>query len=511
MNRASCTERFARIGVLAALSLAAACGPPQPAPRSEPGPFADSRPQTRSASDRPLFKPLPPGAARGGDFVLALNEPVDPTRAPLAVNHAERTIYANLYETLVNLTNDGDLAAGLADRWQRLDGGRRWRLDLRPDAVLWDGTLVTARVVVQAWHRSAVLAVMAGRPLPRFWLAIAGGGLLPLDGRTLEIRLNQPLDDLPRWLAHPDLAVAIEREGWLWPLGSGPCRLSAETAAPSPDLLCRPNDHHPQRPAWASLTFRILTGRDARDLLAAGVDCAVFCAWRAADYYAQLGGVQTASLPWHRLYALLLPPAGSLDPVVCAGAVHQTALVAASCPWTSLFLHDCRPAVCPQISTQPDPDSLAPAAFEPAPAAATGRHLEHLAGDRDARALAERLAAFLPADITPLGRDGPELAASLQQGRAAGYVIGLEDGAASACLELGLLMAQAGWLGQGFETSADPCRLAAQLLREGRIVPLAAIQAQLAWRRPLAGLRTAHGGALLVAGLGLSELPPDLP
>ena len=152
---------------------------------------------------------MPGEPDRGGSLVLALGQAVDAARAPVPVNDAERTVFANLYETLTVVRCTGELGGGLADSWERHDDGRRWRLRIRDGAVFWDGTPVSAADVVAAWSRNEALARATGRPCPGLWIASGSRGPAVLDARTLEIRLAEPQDDLPRLLAHPALAVAV--------------------------------------------------------------------------------------------------------------------------------------------------------------------------------------------------------------------------------------------------------------------------------------------------------------
>lgn len=516
MNKQHHRRRLAWRLLLAGTLLVSACGGP-PTVDTDPGTAADPAHDSSVAwADPGLCRPLPGQAARGGDLVLALAEAVDPSHAPVATTHAERVVFANLYETLVRLSCEGRLEPGLAARWERLDGGRRWRLHLREGAVFWNGEAVTTRSVIGSWRRSEEMAAATGRPFPGLWLAPGSQGLVPLDPATLEIRLAEPQDDLLPLLAHPDLAVAAWRQGWLWPLGSGPCRLAADSDLPLPDLVCQPNLHHPEPPRWRRLTFRILAGSDPRELLTTGTDLAVVRDRRAAAYYAQLEGLRSAPLPWDRLYVLLVPPGSGLATTPVASlaqiATHAAATASESRAWSSLFFHPCRPAPCPQLQG-PTVGTL-PLAREPDPVLfnLAGQTVAYAAADRDARALAERIVAFQPSGFAPSGQSGPALAGSLQAGLAAGFIVRLDAGYATACLTLASLLARADWLQQDIAVAAagDPCRAATILSDETRAVPVAATRARLVWRGELAGLRLTHDGVPLVGGLGWAR-PEDLP
>ncbi len=514
MTRAFRSRRPAiRAALLAAplLLLLPACAARKPATSGDPTPADGTVREASAWNDPGICHPLPAAAVRGGDFVVGVAGWVDPTRAPVAHEDAERLVFANLYETLLRVTCEGRLAAGLAESWEALGDGR-WRLRLRQDARLWDGTPVTADLVVRSFRRNAALAAASGRPFGGLWLTGSGQQLRAPDPRTLDIALDAPLAELPWLLAHPDLAVAAERTGWLWPVGSGPCRLSAATDVPAPDLVCRPNPHHPQHPAWNSLTFRVWPDRDARDLLERGVDLAVFREQRAADYYAGLDAVHTAPLPWDRLYLLLLPPDGGV--AVGSGAAprsHEPITPAESEPRVSPFLHECRPVPCAWSLEAPSRAESPPRDPDPALFSLQRGQLLHAAADRDARALAERFAALLPGIDLPVAVDEPTLTASLRDGFASGYVLRLEAGHAGACLGLGALLARCAWLRQDLAAARDACQATDRLSRGGRVVPLVATRARLAWRGALGGLSLTHDGVPLVAGLGTAAPPPALP
>ncbi len=499
---------FPHRGLLAlflTVSLIAACG--REHARVDHDPADDGRVDHAGAAgeawpDAEACDLLPGDPLRGGTIVLALGEPVRATHAPVPTNDAERTVFANLYETLTVVACDGTLGPGLAESWVRLDDGMRWRLHLRPGAVFWDGSSVTAVDVVMAWSRDEALARATGRPCPGMWLASGSRGLAVMDAQTLEVRLAEPQDDLPRLLAHPALAVAVRREGWHWPLGSGPCRLAADTERPLPDLVCRPNLHHPRSPGWQQFIFRIRPDGDPRDRLDSGVDLAVIRDHRAAAYYAEIDGVQSTPLPWDRIYVLLVPPDRDLAGRAAALSTRQAVTPAESRPWDQFCFHGCGRATCPQLHGPTVGIVTPPRDPDPALTALEIRRLVHPAHDPDARALAERIVAFADTPLELQSADGPELAAALQHGSAGAYVVRLEACYPTACLTTAALVARADWLQRDIAEMSDARAAGGRLQAWQRAIPLVQTRPRLIWHSRLAGLALTHDGALLVAGLG---------
>ncbi len=498
------------MAVAAALLAVAACDGP-PAPGTDP--VAGDRRGGGGRWSAESCAPMPGAVRRGGDLVLAVAGAVIPAHAPVPRGDAERVVFANLYETLTRVTCTGETVAGLARRWERQDAGRRWLLHLRPGAVFWDGTPVTATAVIAAWQRNSGLADDTGRPCPGLWLATRGG-LRARSATVLEVTLAEAQDRLPRLLAHPALAVATERDGWTWPVGSGPCRLAADTEPPLPDLWCRPNLHHPDAPAWRSFRFRILPGADARDLLAADVDLAVIRDRRAAAFHAERPGVQSAPLPWDRLYVLLLPPESPVAPTAAAALAADPTVagagVAEHAPWDQLVFHGCQPGSCPQLAGPTMGLAGPPLDPDPARQAIAAGQLVHDADDPDARALAERAAAFLAPPLRVAGAHGLGLARAVQAGHAGAYVVAVDACYPDACLTVAALLARADWLQAGADGLDDPCAVAASLRIDGWAVPLTRSRARLVWTGPLAGLTLTHDGVPLVAGLGPAAAP-ELP
>lgn len=506
------STRYIVLGSLLAMVLGSGCGGSRDgAARTDPAWYddllgADGGPPN-GWPDAAACSPLGGQAGRGGDLVVALGQAVAPDHAPVPTTDAERVVFAGLYETLTTVTCTGELAPGLAVSWQPHEDGRRWRLRLRADAVFWDGTPVTAREVIDAWTRNLTATRHRALPCPGLWLEADGRGIIARGPQELEIRLAEPQRDLPRLLAHPALAVATLRDGWVWPVGSGPCRLAADSDLPLPDLVLRPNLHHPSPPTWRSLAVRVLAGADPRDLLGPGVDLAVVRDRRALAYYAEVPDVRRAALPWDRKYVLVTSP--EQPPTTASGAALAAADVtlADGRPTDHLTFRRCHPAVgCPQLHGPTVSVFSPPFDRDPALAALTRTRLYHLASDPDASALAARVTAGLLPGLRTAAVGQVDLARALQDDEGSAYIVRLDACYPAPCLTLAALLAHAHWLQATLPPELDdPCEAAHLLLASGRAVPLVDTRAHLVWRGPLAGLALTHDGAPLLGTLSVAS------
>lgn len=484
------------------------CGGRGNAPASDPGRHDDPHGSSGHASgwpDAAACEPLGGQAGRGGDLVVALGQAVSPDHAPVPTTEAERVVFAGCYETLTTVTCDGQLATGLAISWRSDQDGRRWRLHLREGAVFWDGTPVTSREVIDAWNHNLTITRHRATPCPGLWLEAGGRGIVARGPLELEIRLAEPQHDLPRLLAHPALAVAIRRDGWLWPVGSGPCRLAADSDLPLPDLVFKPNLHHPSPPRWRRLTVRVLAGADPRDLLGPGVDLAIIRDRDALAYYTEVPGVRQAALPWNHKYVLVVSPRlpGSLAGTAGLAAADVTA--ADGRPATGLtFRRDDSGDGCPQLHGPTVSVFAPPIDHDPALAILVRQRLYHLAGDADATALAARVTASLLPDLRTSPTSAVNLARTLQDDEGGAYIVRLDACYSTPCLTLAALLAHAHWLQTILPPDLDDPREASRLLRlSGLVVPLVDTRAHLIWRGSLAGLQLAHDGIPRLATLAV--------
>lgn len=503
--------------------LLAGCGGTGPGPDGDddrrkgpaylwPGPEGEPQDQREGCA------PLAEEARTGGRFLVALGDSVRPGRAPLPGNASERLVFAQLYETLTRVACDGALEPGLAQAWEVTDDGAVWLFTLREGARLWDGTPVTADLVVQAWIRNRTLAPPA--PL----------GILPLqtavreDGR-LEVRPSVPTAALDRLLAHPAWAVALTRPGWTWPVGSGPARLRASTPAPLPDLTCHPNPQHPRLPRWKQLVFEVRPGQDARDLVGLGADLLVVRELSAVRFYRELADHNVVPLPWDRLYLLLCPPgadgrglrrwheaATGLAPATDLTSVTAAAWDLPTLPGGESGALPLGPAQAPPNLTRLD-SPLARARLD-------SLTVIHPADDSAAEELSGRLAALAGRPTRTLGLDDGDLETALAWAMPGACVLPVHPAYADPALQLADLVGRRDWLAaalQGLDTGdnlvaaeREAGASVTELAARGLVLPLAVTRPWLVHRGPAAGLALDCDGTLRLSGLG-APAGGDLP
>ncbi len=113
-------------------------------------------------------------------------------------------VVQQMFSGLVSTAPDLDVVPEVAQRWQVLEGGRRYRFHLRPDARWSDGTPLTAHDFEYAWKRvlhpatggipSELLAIKGARAFHRGESADADQvGVRALDAGTLDVELEAPV------------------------------------------------------------------------------------------------------------------------------------------------------------------------------------------------------------------------------------------------------------------------------------------------------------------------------
>ncbi|MBK8167146.1 MAG: hypothetical protein IPK64_14495 [bacterium] len=507
---------IAGLTLLAAALAIAGCagGAPGPVPQREEPTLAAAWPQEQAVSGPARADcDLPAGpVAPGGDFVFAVFDSVRPRLAPVPRNRAERVVFAQLYETLVRVGCDGTASPGLAEHWSCGADSSIWVFTLREEAKTWDGQRVTALDVWRSWQENRAAPVDDGGS-PWNWFDPRTGSVSVLDTRRLAVRLPEPQRRFPLLLAHPATAVAVRRAGWTWPLGSGPCRLTATDGAPRPLLRCRPNPDHPRAPTWDSLVFRVLPGRLAAESAAA--EAPPDLVWTrdlaAVQRFLARPEWRARALPWDRTLLLVCPPALARDraaawSAAAAGLVPERDVVTVSARrWEALTLPEAAAQRCPQLS---GPVAAARGDVGEALAATLAASPVTVAFPQDdpaARDLAARLVQLAggPARAVPLS--AAAAATALHRGEACALVVPVPQSYADGCLQMAALLGRAAWL-QDAALTATTADIDQALIANNLAHPLAVTRAWLLTRDglddELSGVTMLYDACPDLAGLG---------
>lgn len=153
---------------------------------------------------------------------------IDPNKAALV---SESTIIQDLFLGLTTFDAAGRVIPGAAERWEVLDGGRRYLFHIRGDLVWSDGVPVTADDFVYSFQR--LLNPMTGAEYATTLYVLEGGedvnlgraapdtlGARALDPKTLEVRLHTAVPYLLEMLTHastyPVPRHVVEKLGDAW-------------------------------------------------------------------------------------------------------------------------------------------------------------------------------------------------------------------------------------------------------------------------------------------------------
>lgn len=183
-------------------------------------------------------------------FSVSISEPsaIDPA---MTVDVEGAQVTRLLFDTLVKLTPDLQLAPGAATEWSLGDDGVTWTFKLNPDAMYSDGRPVVADDFVFAFARTAdpdLASPSSYQGLPiAGWADVNGAepsgavgdvpvsGVTAVDDHTLTVATEQPFALLPKVLTYPVFApvpsdfVGDEAKAAAFldqPIGNGPYMMS---------------------------------------------------------------------------------------------------------------------------------------------------------------------------------------------------------------------------------------------------------------------------------------------
>jgi hypothetical protein len=348
-------------------------------------------------------------------------------------NAAERFVFAQAYETLINVDCEGRAYPGLAASWTTDATKTRVTLTLREGSHFWNGDALDANAVAAAWRESGQVGGDVGDVARR----VADGTTI-VDSRTLTVSLPDT-----EWLvlASPSLSVWRPRTGVRLPEGSGPYRLIEPAADIAPGRLALLSR------GGARLIVRTTPSADARDAIDAGADLVPSADPTTVRYAAARPELSTVPLPWQRTYVVAIPGSatGTLSDVIpSAGDSAQT--IRASLARDAVRA-DARPASASGWWSNIQGCQSRPATTVPDRVGRRPR-IVYSSDDHVARDIADRLVALgghLAA--TPLAP--PEFTRALSSGGDAAYVVSLPHASLAPCHEVAHLVSSAPWIAVG--------------------------------------------------------------
>lgn len=157
----------------------------------------------------------------------ALNR--NPDRAPAPYSLPDRLLLDATAGGLVRFAADGQVEAGLAERWTVIDDGRSYIFRLR-DARWPNGRPVRSSEVAQLLQQKMTSQRL--RPALRGEFR-AVRDVRAMTSRVIEIRLTRPMPDLLDLLSQPDMAIIRRGQGW----GPWRARWTGGTAALYPEPM----------------------------------------------------------------------------------------------------------------------------------------------------------------------------------------------------------------------------------------------------------------------------------
>ncbi|MHA7871599.1 MAG: ABC transporter substrate-binding protein [Hyphococcus sp.] len=161
--------------------------------------------------------------AAGALVVGAQLEPpnLDPTSGAAAA--IDEVVYANVFEGLTRIREDGSVAPGLATKWSVSDNARVYDFFLREKVLFHDGEPFDARDVVFTLNRArAPDSTNAQRPLFEIIQSVEA-----LAAHHVRITLKEPVGALPTYLGWGDAVIVSSKSAAtnaIAPVGTGPFR-----------------------------------------------------------------------------------------------------------------------------------------------------------------------------------------------------------------------------------------------------------------------------------------------
>lgn len=215
---------------------------------------------------------------------LPLEPPnLDPTSGAAAA--VDEVVYANVFEGLTRLTQNGAVAPSLADSWEAAPDGLTWTFHLRRGVTFSDGSPFDAAVAKFSLDR--ITAESSTNAQKALFAPIRNVEVV--DPATLRIRLSRPMATLPYVLAWGDAVMVSPKSAAtnaVTPIGTGPFKLQGWQRG-SQLTLIRRDGYWGAAPRLNSVVFRFISDPTAAFAAVSAGDVDAFPNYPAPENVAQ--------------------------------------------------------------------------------------------------------------------------------------------------------------------------------------------------------------------------------
>ena len=232
---------------------------------------APSHAQTPSARDRLILG-------------LPLEPPnLDPTSGAAAA--VDEVVYANVFEGLTKLTQNGAVAPSLAETWEAAPDGLTWTFHLRRGVTFSDGSPFDASVAKFSLDR--ITAEGSTNAQKALFAPIRSVAVV--DPATIRIHLSRPMATLPYVLAWGDAVMVSPNSAAtnaVTPVGTGPFKLQGWQRG-SQLTLTRRDGYWGTPPRLNTVVFRFISDPTAAFAADSAGDLDAFPNYPATENVAQ--------------------------------------------------------------------------------------------------------------------------------------------------------------------------------------------------------------------------------
>ncbi|MCF8105864.1 MAG: ABC transporter substrate-binding protein [Desulfohalobiaceae bacterium] len=201
---------------------------------------------------------------KGGKLIVC--QPAEPPGLDPTANTAaaiDRVVYANIYEGLIKINEEGEYVPGLARSWEVSADGLVYTFDLREGVLFHNGEPFNAQVA--AWNLERAMSEESVNPHPEYFRGIER--IETPDAGTLVLTLKEVDALFIPHLAEGD-AVMLPKKGYEEaksnPVGTGPFKFSNWVRGDRVEMVKNEDYWNPELPHLDKVTFKFIGDASAQ-------------------------------------------------------------------------------------------------------------------------------------------------------------------------------------------------------------------------------------------------------